>query len=115
MYSAASLEAAKLGIPTCSVVYFLIRGLRPIKVSFIPVKGSHRFHIKNTNRHYADPLNPQIKLDQRLNGDDDDGGVVVGIYGRGDGGSDQSWLLLSDASFSPLPSSRRNLSDPRPP
>ena len=38
----------------------------PIKVSFIPVKGSHRFHIKNTNRHYADPLNPQIKLDQRL-------------------------------------------------
>ena len=73
MYSAASLEAAKLGIPTCSVVYFLIRGLRPIKVSFIPVKGSHRFHIKNTNRHYADPLNPQIKLDQRLNGDDDDG------------------------------------------
>ena len=50
-----------------------IRGMRPIKVSFIPVKGSHRFHIKNTNRHYADPLNPQIKLDQRLNGDDDDG------------------------------------------
>ena len=40
--------------------------MRPIKVSFIPVKGSHRFHIKNTNRHYADPLNPQIKLDQRL-------------------------------------------------
>ena len=50
-----------------------IRGMRPIKVSFIPVKGSHRFHIKNTNRHYADPLNPQIKLDKRLNGDDDDG------------------------------------------
>ena len=42
-----------------------IRGMRPIKVSFIPVKGSHIFHIKNTNRHYADPLNPQIKLDKR--------------------------------------------------
>ena len=49
-----------------------IRGMRPIKVSFIPVKGSHRFHIKNTNRHYADPLNPQKKLDKYLsftNGD----------------------------------------------
>ena len=43
-----------------------------LKVSFIPVKGSHNFDIKNTNRHYADPLNPQKKLDKYLsftNGD----------------------------------------------